>query len=107
MRLAGLERGAAACRARAAALADEFVERLRTQRSASGVNGPAAGSFEKRSVMMMSARGFIPACGCAKRKPDLAIASQLGSRIRAWMDRIEALPYFMATYPPHWKQAPA
>ena len=43
----------------------------------------------------------------ARTKPDLAIASQLGSRIRAWMDRIEALPYFMATYPPHWKQAPA
>jgi hypothetical protein len=41
----------------------------------------------------------------ARNKPDLGIASRLGPRIRGWMQRIEALPYFMATYPPHWKAA--
>ena len=39
----------------------------------------------------------------ARKKPDLGIASKLGSRTRGWMGRIEALPYFAATFPPHWK----
>ena len=41
----------------------------------------------------------------ARTKPDLAIAAAIGPRLNAWMRRIEALPYFMATYPPHWKTA--
>jgi glutathione S-transferase len=32
-----------------------------------------------------------------------SLMSELGSRTRAWMKRIETLPYFQATYPPHWK----
>ena len=40
-----------------------------------------------------------------RRKADLGIAKALGPRTLAWMKRIEALPYFMKTYPPHWKTA--
>jgi glutathione S-transferase len=43
----------------------------------------------------------------SRTHPDLAIAAELGARLRAWMARIEALPYFMATYPPHWRAAAA
>ncbi|MEO8156363.1 MAG: glutathione S-transferase family protein [Betaproteobacteria bacterium] len=38
-----------------------------------------------------------------KKKPDLNIASALGPNISAWMRRIETLPYYEKTYPPHWK----
>jgi glutathione S-transferase len=41
----------------------------------------------------------------AKKKPDLGVASAIGPRLGAWMRRVEALPYFSATYPPHWKKA--
>ena len=41
----------------------------------------------------------------ARRKPDLGVAQALGPRLRGFMQRIEALPYFMRTYPPHWKEA--
>lgn len=35
-----------------------------------------------------------------KRKPDLRW--EIGPRVTSWMQRIEALPYFRKTYPPHW-----
>jgi glutathione S-transferase len=38
-----------------------------------------------------------------KKNPDLNVASALGPKLVAWMKRIEALPYFDKTYPPHWK----
>jgi len=38
-----------------------------------------------------------------KKKPDLAIRAALGSKLKAWMQRIEKLPFFDKTYPPHWK----
>lgn len=37
------------------------------------------------------------------RKPDLNVASLLGPKLKAWMKRIEVLPYFEKTIPPHWK----
>ncbi len=40
---------------------------------------------------------------CDKKKPDLAVNSLVGPRLSAWMERIEALPYFRKTWPPHWK----
>lgn len=39
------------------------------------------------------------------RKPDLNVASLLGPKLNAWMKRIEDLPYFAKTIPPHWKKA--
>lgn len=38
------------------------------------------------------------------RKADLGIKPAIGSKLSAWMRRVEALPYFAKTYPPHWKQ---
>lgn len=40
---------------------------------------------------------------CDKKKPDLGIRSTVGPRLSAWMQRVEALPYFRKTWPPHWK----
>ncbi|HWA75818.1 MAG TPA: glutathione S-transferase family protein [Polyangiaceae bacterium] len=37
------------------------------------------------------------------RQPELALSSEFGLALRAWMTRIEALPYFAQTYPPHWR----
>jgi glutathione S-transferase len=39
-----------------------------------------------------------------KRKEDLNVSGAIGPKIAAWMERIEALPYYDKTYPPHWKQ---
>ena len=38
-----------------------------------------------------------------KKKTDLNVGSEIGPNIAAWMKRIEALPYYDKTYPPHWK----
>ena len=38
-----------------------------------------------------------------KKKPDLDVPALLGPRLQAWMKRVEALPYFQKTWPPHWK----
>ncbi|HZP92407.1 MAG TPA: glutathione S-transferase family protein [Burkholderiales bacterium] len=38
-----------------------------------------------------------------KRNPDLALRGAIGPKLAAWMKRVEALPYFEKTYPPHWK----
>lgn len=37
------------------------------------------------------------------RKPDLDMASLIGPKMSAWMKRVESLPFFEKTYPPHWK----
>lgn len=38
------------------------------------------------------------------RKPDLDVAGIYGPKLHAWRKRIEALPYFEKTVPPHWKK---
>lgn len=38
-----------------------------------------------------------------KKKPDLAITEAIPPQLAAWMARVEALPYFDRTYPPHWR----
>jgi glutathione S-transferase len=38
-----------------------------------------------------------------RREPELGLAGLIGPKLRAWMGRIEALPYFDKTYPPHWR----
>jgi glutathione S-transferase len=37
------------------------------------------------------------------RRPELAISPSTGPRVRDWMRRIEAQPYFDKTYPAHWR----
>lgn len=38
-----------------------------------------------------------------KKKADLDVRGAMGPKLRAWMQRVEALPYFRKTWPPHWK----
>ena len=38
-----------------------------------------------------------------RRKPELNLSGNIGVKLAAWMRRVEALPYFTRTYPPHWK----
>ena len=38
-----------------------------------------------------------------KKKADLDIPALVGPRMAAWMKRVEALPHFQKTWPPHWK----
>lgn len=38
-----------------------------------------------------------------ERKPQFAADDLIGPRLAAWMARIEALPCYPATIPPHWK----
>lgn len=37
-----------------------------------------------------------------KKNPALDVRSLIGPRLKEWMERIEALPYFARTWPPHW-----
>ncbi|MEP7155426.1 MAG: glutathione S-transferase family protein [Betaproteobacteria bacterium] len=37
------------------------------------------------------------------RKPGYNLSALLPPKLAAWMKRIESLPYFEKTYPPHWK----
>ena len=38
-----------------------------------------------------------------RRYPAQRISDLIGPKLRAWMGRIEALPYFEKTFPPGWK----
>ena len=37
------------------------------------------------------------------RKPETALTKLLPAKLEAWAKRIEALPFFDKTFPPHWK----
>lgn len=37
------------------------------------------------------------------RKPDVGIHTAIAPHLAGWMKRVEALPYFGRTYPPHWR----
>jgi glutathione S-transferase len=39
------------------------------------------------------------------KEPEVALHSLIGPKLTAWMGRIEALPYFERTIPPHWQNA--
>ena len=38
-----------------------------------------------------------------KKYPDAVVSKLVGSKMIAWKERIEALPYFQKTWPAHWK----
>jgi len=42
---------------------------------------------------------------CEKKLPDLAFDTLLTPALVGWKARIEALPFFATTYPPHWRAA--
>lgn len=37
------------------------------------------------------------------KKPDLMLRTLVGPKLSEWLARVEALPYFAKTVPPHWK----
>jgi glutathione S-transferase len=37
------------------------------------------------------------------RRPEHSVTARFGEPLRAWSKRIESLPYFAKTVPPHWK----
>jgi glutathione S-transferase len=41
---------------------------------------------------------------CQLKLPDLDADGMLTPELRAWKGRVERLPFFDKTYPPHWKQ---
>jgi glutathione S-transferase len=38
-----------------------------------------------------------------KKDPALKLQAAIGPRVAAWMKRVEGLPFFRKTWPPHWK----
>src|SRR5215470_10116323 len=42
-------------------------------------------------------------CRIGERQPKNDLGDRMPPRLRAWMQRIEALPYYAKTIPPHWK----
>ena len=38
-----------------------------------------------------------------EKKTDVGITAELSSDLGAWKKRVEALPFFDKTFPPHWK----
>jgi hypothetical protein len=42
---------------------------------------------------------------CEIKLPDFDSNALLTPALVAWKSRIEALPYFDKTYPPHWRSA--
>lgn len=38
------------------------------------------------------------------KRPEVNVTGLIGPRLSQWMKRVEALPYFEKTIPPHWKQ---
>lgn len=39
-----------------------------------------------------------------EKRPGHGLRALIPERLRPWMARIEALPYFSKTYPPHWRE---
>ena len=59
--------------------------------------GPlSAADFSLYPALMLALR-------IERREPSLGVSAMLGPKLQAWMKRIEALPYYERTYPPHWK----
>jgi glutathione S-transferase len=61
-----------------------------------GGSGPSAADYALYPSLALALRA-------QKKKPDLDVAGVIGPAVSAWMRRLEALPYFRKTWPPHWK----
>lgn len=87
----------AAIGAARAALVEEFG-RWETQVAGAFLAGdaPTAADFTLYPLLALTRR-------LQRRKPDLDAEASIGPALRAWMQRVEALPCVQATWPPHWK----
>ena len=61
-----------------------------------GATAPTAVDFALYPLIALTLR-------MEKKKLDLGIRGAIGPRLGAWMTRVESLPYFKKTWPPHWK----
>ena len=72
----------------------ERVERLMTDGWL--VNGVSVADLALYPMLGMVRR-------LSDKHPSHSMIAQIGPMTRAWMERVEALPYFDRTYPPHWR----
>lgn len=68
------------------------------------VTGPLLAGADLSAADLTAYPHLALALRLDKRKPDLDIAGLVGPRMRAWMTKVEALPCFEKTIPPHWKK---
>lgn len=80
-----------------AALAGELA-RMETQLSAAFLGGETVSVADFALYPLTAILLRVSA-----RAPHLGLSELLGPRVRAWRERIEALPYFASTIPPHWR----
>jgi len=92
------ERDAAAIAAARSAIVDELALFTKSMRGDFFAGPLSAADF-----------AFYPALAylwrCEMRLPDLDADGMLTPALAAWRKRIEGLPYFDATIPPHWKKS--
>ncbi|MBV8209514.1 MAG: glutathione S-transferase family protein [Burkholderiaceae bacterium] len=84
-----------------AAAKDKFLAELpHWQRAATGkdflAGAAGAADFAAYPYFALSMRA-------QKRRASLALDTAFGPQLNAWMRRVEALPYFEKTIPPHWR----
>jgi glutathione S-transferase len=71
--------------------------RLETQLTSEFLAGPlSAADYTLYPYLALSRR-------IGQKQPQNSIESLVGPKVLAWTKRIEALPYFDRTYPPHWR----
>ena len=78
------------------AMADEFAFMARYLDG-----GFLVGELSAADFALYPAVGFM--FRCEQREPTFDAASLLPPKLAAWKERVEALPYFDATWPPHWR----
>jgi glutathione S-transferase len=90
--------------AHARAVVDDFARSLRTE--VAFLDDVIAGDY-LAGALSAADLSLYPLCAILARfelrKPDLDLTPHIGPRLRSWMRRIEALPYFERTYPEHWR----
>ena len=61
----------------------------------------AGGAITAADLVLYPMIGYVKRI--AVRKPETKVADTIPKKLGEWAKRIEALPYFDKTYPPHWR----
>jgi len=80
------------------AIAEEFVMFTKAMREEFLAGPLSAADFALYPLVAFARR-------CEMKLPDLGFETLATPEILAWMKRIEALPFFVRTVPPHWRNA--